>query len=78
MELIVSFSDDIEVSLDQLKRFKESIIDPKCLFRIAATSFCFNNNLSFQGTLYFLVYNYIYLRSTVCMLSKMVWDYNQH
>ena len=78
MELILSFPDDIEVFSGQLKRFKESVIDPKCLLKIAATSFCFDNNLSFQATLYFLVYNYFYLRSTVYMLSKVVWNYNQH
>ena len=53
MELIVSFPDDIEVSLDQLKRFKESVIDPKCLLKIAATSFCFDNNLSFSSNVIF-------------------------
>ena len=78
MDLIVSFLNDIEVSSGQLKKFKESLIDPKCLLKITATSFCFDSNLSFQATLHFLVYNYFYLRNTVCMLSKMVWNYNQH
>ena len=31
IELIVSFPDDIEVFTDQLKRFNESVIDPRCL-----------------------------------------------
>ena len=53
MELIVSFPDDIEVSSGQLKRFKESVIDPKCLLKIAATSFCFDNNLSFSSNIIF-------------------------
>ena len=78
MELIVSFPDDIEVSSSQLKRFNESVIDPKCLLKIAATSFCLITFYPFQATLYFLVYYYFYLRSTVYMLSKMVWNYNQH
>ena len=30
-----------------------------------------------QATFYFLVYYYFYLRSTVYMLSKMVWNYHQ-
>ena len=78
MKLILSFPHDIEVSSGQLKRYKEPVIDPKSLLKIAATSFCFDNNLSFQAALYFLVYNYFYFRSTVYMLSKMVWSYNQH
>ena len=32
----------------------------------------------FQATLYFLIYCYFYLRNTVYMLSKIVWNYNQH
>ena len=78
IKLIASIPDDNEVSSGQLKRFKEPVIDPKCLLKIAATSFCFDNNLSFQAILYFLVYNCFYLRFTVYMLSKMVWNYNQH
>ena len=78
MELIVSFPDDIEVSSSQLKRFNESVIDPECLLEIAATSFCLITFYPFQATLYFLVYYCFYLRITVYMLSKMVWNYNQH
>ena len=48
-ELIVWFPGDIEVFSDQLKRFSESVIDPKCLLKIAATSFCVDNNLSFSS-----------------------------
>ena len=49
--VIVSFPDDIEVFSDQLKRFNKSVIDPKCLLKIAATSFCFDNNLSFSSNI---------------------------
>ena len=72
MELIVSFPDDIEVSSSQLKKFNESVIDLECLLKIAATSFCLITFYPFQATLYFLVYYYFYLRSTVYMLFKMV------
>ena len=65
MELIVSFPDNIEVSSSQLKRFNESIIDPKCLLKIAATSFCLITFYPIQATFYFFVYYYFYLRSTV-------------
>ena len=34
----MSFPDDIEVSLSQLKRFNEPVIDPEFLLNIAATS----------------------------------------
>ena len=34
MELIVSFPDDIEVYSGQLKKFDESVDDPKCLLKI--------------------------------------------
>ena len=78
IELIVSFPDDIEVFSDQPERFNESVIDPKCLLKIAATSFCLITFYPFQATLYFLVYYYFYLRSTVYMLPKIVWNYNQN
>ena len=52
MELIASFPDDIEVSLGQLKRFNKSVIDPKCLLKAEATSFCFDNNLSFSSNIF--------------------------
>ena len=38
MDLIVSFLVDIEVSSGQLKRFNESVIDPKRLLKVEATS----------------------------------------
>ena len=38
MGLLMSFPDDIEVSLSQLKRFNEPVIDPEFLLNIAATS----------------------------------------
>ena len=64
---VVSFVDDIEKSSSQLKRFNESVIDPKCLLKIEAISFCFNNILSFSSI--FLVQCYFSLRSTVYMLT---------
>ena len=56
MELIVSFPDVIEVSLGQLKRFNESVIDRKFLLKVEATSFYFDKVYPFQATLYFLAY----------------------
>ena len=41
MKLILSFPDDTEVSSDQLKRFDESVVDPKCLLKIQGTSIFF-------------------------------------
>ena len=46
-------NNDIEVPSGQLKRFNQSLIDPKCLLKIAATSFCFDNNLSFRSNVIF-------------------------
>ena len=74
MELILSFPDDTEVSSDQLKRFDESVVDPKCLLKIQGTSIFFIKIYPFKATLSFLVYYYFYFRSTVYMLSKMVWN----
>ena len=73
MELLASFPDDSEVSSSLLKRFNNSVIDPKYLLKIAAITI-----YPFQATLYFLVYYYFYLKSTAYMVSKMVWSYNQH
>ena len=80
IELIVSFPDDTEVFSDQLKRFNESVIDSKCLlyWKLQRHPFVLITIYPFQATLYFLVYYYFYLRSTVYMLSKMVWNYKQH
>ena len=50
MELIVSFADDIEVSSGQLNN---SVIDPKCLLKIEAISFCFDNNYPFLSNIIF-------------------------
>ena len=47
------FNNDVEVSSGQLKRFNQSVIDPKCLLKIPATSFCFYNNLSFSSNIIF-------------------------
>ena len=74
MELIVSFPDDIEVTSGQIKRFKESVIDPKCLLKIAATSFCFDNNLSFSSNLIFsCILLFLFEK---CGLHA--YNYNQH
>ena len=48
----MSFPDDIEVSSGQLKRFNKSVIDPKCLLKVDATSFCFDDNLSFSSNMF--------------------------
>ena len=74
----MSFPDDNEVSSSQLKRFNESVIDPEFLMKIAATSFCLITFYLFQAKLYFFVCYYFYLRSTIYMFLKMVWNYNQH
>ena len=47
------FRDYLEVSSGQLKRFNQSVIDPKCLLKVEATSFYFDNNLSFPGNIIF-------------------------
>ena len=47
MELI----NDVEVSSGPLKRFYKSLIDPKFLLKVEATSFCFDNNLSFSSNI---------------------------
>ena len=53
IELILFSPDDIEVSLGQLKRFNESLIYPKYLLKVEATSFCFDNSLSFSSNIIF-------------------------
>ena len=53
MELIVLLLDATEVSLGQLKRFNESVIDPKYSMKVEATSFSFNNNLFFSSNIIF-------------------------
>ena len=80
IELTASFPDNIKVFSDQLKRFNESVIDPKCLlyWKLQQHPFVVITIYPFQATLYLLVYYYFYLRSMVYMLSKMVWNYNQH
>ena len=49
----MSYPDDIEVFLGQLKRSKKLAIDPKCLLKGEATSFYFDNNLSFSSNIIF-------------------------
>ena len=73
MELLALLPDDSEVSSGLLKRFNNSVINPKYLLKIAAITI-----YPFQATLYFLVYYYFYLKITAYMVSKMVWNYNQH
>ena len=51
MDLIVF--DYIEVFSSQLKRFNESVVDQKCFLKGEATSFCFDNNLSFSSNIIF-------------------------
>ena len=62
---------------EPIEEINESVSDPECLLKIAATSFCLITFCPFQATLYFLVYYYFSLRSTVYMLSKMAWNYSQ-
>ena len=54
----MSFPDDTEISSGQLKRFSKSVIDPKCLLKVEATSFCLDNNLSFSSN---IIISYILL-----------------
>ena len=77
MELIVSFPDDIEVSSGQLKRFNESVIDPTCSLKVEATSFCFDNNLSFSSNIIFSILLFLFEKYAL-HASKMVWNYSQH
>ena len=49
----MSFPDDILVSFDQLKRFDEFVVDPKCLLKFYAISFCFGKNLSSSSNIIF-------------------------
>ena len=78
MKSIVSFLDDFGVSLNQVKRFNGPVIDPECLLKIAVALKIILLFYPFQATLYVLVYYYFYLRCTVYMLSKIIWNYNQH
>ena len=49
--IIMELIDDVEVSSGQLKGFYKSLIDPKYLLKVEATSFCFDNNLSFSSNI---------------------------
>ena len=75
MKLILSFPVDIEACSGQLKGYDESVVDRICLRKIKPTSFCFDDNLSFSSN---ILYYYFYLRGRVYMLSKIVWNYDQH
>ena len=75
--VIVSFSDDIEIPSGQLKRFSEPVIDPNFYWKLKWHPFVLITIYPFQATLYFLVYYYFYLKSTVYILSKIIWSYNQ-
>ena len=69
---------DIGVSVDQLKKFSESVIDPKWLLKVEATFFCCDSNIPFSTKICFrLCYN-SHPRLNVCMLSDVVWSCNQH
>ena len=48
----MSFPDDNEVSSGQIKRFIKSVIDPRCLLKVEATSFCFDDNLAFRSNIF--------------------------
>ena len=48
------FPDGIEVSSGQLKRYNESIIDPKCLLKLKRHPFVLITIYLFQATSYFL------------------------
>ena len=65
IELIVSFAEDIKRSSGQLKRFNESVTDPKCLLKVETTSSCFDNNLSSWCNIIFSCILLFCLRSTV-------------
>ena len=41
--------------MGRLKRFNESVTDPKCLLKVETTSSCFDNNLSFSCNLYITI-----------------------
>ena len=80
-ELIASFSDGSEVSSGQLKRFSESVIDPKCLLKVEGTSFFFNN-LSFSSNIIFFVY-YMQLgaflsKTQTRLFSKTAYVHSRH
>ena len=45
--------DATEVSSGQLKRFNESVIDPKYSMKVEVTSFSFNSNLFFSSNIIF-------------------------
>ena len=77
MELIVSFPDDSEVSSSQLKRFKKSVIDPKCLLKVEATSFYFDKNSSFSSNIFSCILLFLFEKYDL-HASQMVWNYSQH
>ena len=65
--------------MGQLKRFNESVIDPKCLLKVEATSFYCDSYIPFSAKMCFLLcYNNFYWRSKVYMLSDVVWSCDQH
>ena len=81
MELIFSFSDDIEVSSGQLKRFSESAVDPKCLLKVEVNPFVLIIIYPFQAT-YSFVY-YVFLGACLSkietrLFSKAVYVHSRH
>ena len=59
MKFTLSFSADIGLLSDkdiiisgQVKRFNESVIDPKYLLKAERTFFCFDNNLPFSSNMF--------------------------
>ena len=79
MELILSFPDDTEVSSDQLKRFDESVVDPKCLLKIQGTSIFFLLKFILLKQYYLFLYITIFILEVrfICF-PKWFGIYNQH
>ena len=79
MELILSFPDDTEVSSDQLKRFDESVVDPKCLLKIEGTSIFFLLKFILFKQYYLFLYITIFILEVrfICF-PKWFGIYNQH
>ena len=79
MELILSFPDDTEVSSDQLKRFDESVVDPKCLLKIQGTSIFFLLKFILLMQYYLFLYITIFILEVrfICF-PKWFGIYNQH
>ena len=60
------FPDDIEVPSGQVKRFNESVIDPKCLLKSESTYACFDKKLFSSNNIF------------SCILLFLFWKYGLH